>query len=137
MKLGRSPIRVRTALNRHRNGLCYRSRMPHRPFETINLRNMTMAMEPPAIPPGTVPADVASKKLAAGICGIVLGSLGVHKFILGLTTPGIILLVVTLVTCGFGAAITGVIGLVEGIVYLTKSDAEFYQTYIIDKKQWF
>ncbi|MEX0716039.1 MAG: hypothetical protein WD066_05605 [Planctomycetaceae bacterium] len=29
------------------------------------------------------------------------------------------------------------IGLVEGIIYLTKSDEEFYQTYIVGKKEWF
>ncbi len=82
-------------------------------------------------------ADFAGKKVAAGICGILLGYLGIHKFILGLTTPGIIMLVVTLATCGVGGAITGIIGLVEGIIYLTKSDEEFYQTYAVEKKGWF
>jgi TM2 domain-containing membrane protein YozV len=82
-------------------------------------------------------APDASKKIPAGICGILLGSLGVHKFILGFTTPGIILLAVTVVTCGFGAAITGIVGLIEGIIYLTKSDQDFYQTYVVEKKQWF
>jgi TM2 domain-containing membrane protein YozV len=81
--------------------------------------------------------DVSSKKLAAGICGILLGSFGVHKFILGFTTPGIILLLITVLTCGIGAAATSVIGLIEGIVYLTKSDEEFYQTYMVEKRQWF
>jgi len=63
--------------------------------------------------------------------------LGVHKFILGLTTPGIIMVLVTLLTCGFGAAVMGIIGLVEGIIYLTKSEEEFYQRYIVDKQGWF
>ena len=79
----------------------------------------------------------AGKKIAAGICGILLGSLGIHKFILGLTTPGVIMLLVTILTCGFGSIVTGVIGLVEGIIYLTKSDADFYQTYAVEKKGWF
>ena len=87
--------------------------------------------------PGQPQAPDASKKIPAGICGILLGSLGVHKFILGFTTPGIILLAVTVVTCGFGAAITGIVGLIEGIIYLTKSDQDFYQTYVVEKKQWF
>ena len=83
--------------------------------------------------------NFASKKIAAGICGILLGCLGVHKFILGLNTSGIIMLVVSIV----GACITiplfamAVIGLVEGIIYLTKSDEDFYQTYAIQKKEWF
>ena len=33
--------------------------------------------------------QAGSKKVVAGICGILLGGLGVHKFVLGLTTPGI------------------------------------------------
>jgi TM2 domain-containing membrane protein YozV len=79
----------------------------------------------------------AGKKIAAGICGILLGSLGIHKFILGLTTPGIIMLLITILTCGFGSIVTGVIGLIEGILYLTKSDQEFYQMYAVEKRGWF
>lgn len=81
--------------------------------------------------------DFAGKKVAAGVCGILLGGLGVHKFILGLTTPGLIMLLVTLLTCGFGGIIMGPIGLIEGIIYLTKSDEDFYKTYGVDKKGWF
>ena len=93
----------------------------------------------------------ADKKLAAGLCGILLGGLGIHKFILGYQQEGIILLsvylislVITVVTCGFGAfvavpvmLIAGVIGIIEGIIYLTKSDEEFVQTYVVNKKPWF
>lgn len=78
-----------------------------------------------------------SKKVVAGILGILLGGLGIHKFYLGYTTPGIILLAITLVTCGFGSIVTSIIGLVEGIIYLTKSDEEFIQTYQVGKKEWF
>jgi TM2 domain-containing membrane protein YozV len=81
--------------------------------------------------------EAASNKIAAGICGILIGSLGVHKFIIGLTTPGLIMLLVTLLTCGFGGIVMHAIGLVEGIIYLTKSDEDFYQTYIVEKKGWF
>ena len=81
------------------------------------------------------------KKLAAGLCSILLGGLGIHKFILGYTTEGIIMLAVSLVggflTCGIASAVVGIIGIVEGIMYLTKSDEEFVQTYIIGKKPWF
>jgi TM2 domain-containing membrane protein YozV len=79
----------------------------------------------------------ADKKIAAGICGIVLGSLGVHKFILGYTTEGIIMLLITLLTCGVGAMATSIIGIVEGIIYLTKSDEEFVRTYLQGRKGWF
>lgn len=79
----------------------------------------------------------ADKKIVAGICGILLGGLGVHKFILGYTTEGIIMLLVTLLTCGMGWMVMGVIGLVEGIMYLTKTDEEFVSAYIQNKKGWF
>ena len=86
-------------------------------------------------PPG------ADKKIAAGICGILLGCLGIHKFILGYTTEGIIMLLVSIVvgifTCGVGASLMGLIGLIEGIIYLTKSDEEFVRTYVDGRKEWF
>ena len=74
----------------------------------------------------------ADKKLVAGICGIVVGGFGVHKFILGYTNEGIIQLVL-----GLCFGIGGIIGIIEGIIYLTKSDEEFVRTYIQNKKGWF
>ncbi len=80
------------------------------------------------------PANQESKKVVAGICAILLGWIGVHKFILGYTTPGIIMLVIGLCT---GGTISWVIGIIEGIIYLTKSDEEFIQTYQVGQKHWF
>ncbi len=79
----------------------------------------------------------SGKRVAAGVCGILLGALGVHKFLRGYAVEGAIMLLVTLLTCGMGGAIMGIIGLIEGILYLTKSDEEFYQTYVVSKKGWF
>jgi len=79
----------------------------------------------------------ANKKIPAGVCGILLGALGVHKFILGYTRPGLIMLLVTVLTAGFGGFIMGIIGLIEGILYLTKSDSEFVATYVTGRKNWF
>ncbi|SHG63543.1 TM2 domain-containing membrane protein YozV [Flavobacterium micromati] len=79
------------------------------------------------------PVRQENKKIVAGVLAILLGSLGVHKFILGYTTEGIIQLVISVITCGIGS----IIGLIEGIIYLTKSDEEFYQTYQVNKKGWF
>ncbi len=76
----------------------------------------------------------AGKKMAAGICAILLGHLGIHKFILGLTTPGIIMLLLT-ITC-VGYPVMHIIGIIEGIIYLTKSDEEFYRLYAVEKKGW-
>ena len=81
--------------------------------------------------------DANGKKIAAGICGILLGALGIHKFVLGYTTEGLIMLLVSILTCGFGGFVIGIIGLIEGIIYLTKSDAEFYSTYMANHKGWF
>ncbi|MEX1382510.1 TM2 domain-containing protein [Lutibacter sp.] len=78
-----------------------------------------------------------SKRVLAGILAILLGPFGVHKFILGYTTQGIILLAITIVTCGIGAAVTSIIGLIEGIIYLTKSDEEFVYMYQTNMKEWF
>jgi TM2 domain-containing membrane protein YozV len=79
----------------------------------------------------------ANKKLAAGICAILVGTFGVHKFILGYTTEGIIMLLVSLLSCGILAIVMQIIGIVEGITYLTKSDEDFVYTYIEGRKGWF
>ncbi len=82
----------------------------------------------------------ADKRVAAGICGILLGGLGIHKFILGYTNEGVIMLVIQIVgwfLCGIPSIVVSVIGLIEGIMYLTKSDEEFSQTYVIGRKPWF
>ncbi len=85
--------------------------------------------------------ELSNKKLAAGLTGIFLGAFGVHKFILGYTKAGIIMLVVSLaggvVTCGIASFVMGVIGLIEGILYLTKTNEEFQVTYIDAVKDWF
>jgi hypothetical protein len=47
------------------------------------------------------------------------------------------MLLITVLTCGIGGAVTGLIGFIEGIIYLTKSNEEFVQTYIRNKKAWF
>ena len=78
-------------------------------------------------PPGS------EKKVVAGILAILLGGLAIHKFYLGYTKEGIIQIVITVCTCGIG----GLIGLIEGIIYLTKSDEDFVATYVTGRKGWF
>ena len=82
-------------------------------------------------------AEANSKKITAGICDLLCGGLGVHKFILGFTTAGVIMLLVSLLTCGIGAVVMHVISIVEGITYLTKTDEEFRRIYLVEKKEWF
>ena len=82
--------------------------------------------------PWNNPPRQENKKVVAGILAILLGALGIHKFYLGYTKEGIIQLILGLM-CGIG----GVIGLIEGIIYLTKTDEDFYQIYQVGRKPWF
>lgn len=91
--------------------------------------------------PPPPPAGKSDKKLIAGLLGILVGALGIHKFYLGYQKEGIIMLVVSIVlgavTCGVGVGVMSVVGLIEGILYLTKTDAEFEATYVTGRKPWF
>ncbi len=102
----------------------------------------------PAPTPAPQPAsgftkEQKDKKIIAGILGILLGALGIHKFYLGYTVEGVIMLGVSLVgtvaLCGIplAAFAVSVIGLIEGILYLTKSDDEFVATYVVGRRGWF
>ena len=90
-----------------------------------------------ARPHDPVLAARAGSKIPAGIFGILLGSLGIHKFILGYTGAGLIMLLVTILTCGVAGIVMHVIGLIEGIIYLCKSDEEFVRTYVDGRREWF
>ncbi len=74
-----------------------------------------------------------SKRVLAGVLAIVFGELGIHKFVLGYTAEGLIQIGLTIVTCG----IAGIIGIIEGIIYLTKTDEEFIYQYQTNKRSWF
>ncbi|SFR34398.1 TM2 domain-containing membrane protein YozV [Robiginitalea myxolifaciens] len=86
-----------------------------------------------------------NKKILAGILAILLGWAGVHKFVLGYQKEGIIMLVLSVIgfvlTCiGIGVFLVwavGLVALIEGVIYLTKSDEEFYNTYQAGRKPWF
>ena len=96
----------------------------------------TVSTAPPLMS-APIKDERASKKIAAGICGILLGYFGVHKFILGYTGAGLIMLLVSVLTCFAAAPVMYIIGLIEGILYLTKSDEEFVRTYVEGRKEWF
>lgn len=99
------------------------------------------------LPPPSSQPPVENKKMIAGLCALLLGTMGIHKFVLGYKNEGIIYIVVfvlaflfTIITCGIGGFIfipLQAIPMIEGIIYLTKSDEEFYQTYQVNKKAWF
>ena len=85
-------------------------------------------------------------KVVAGILAILFGALGAHKFYLGYSGQGALMLVLfilgiaLLFVFGIGLfvlLVIGIISLVEGIIYLTKPDAEFQETYVKGRKAWF
>jgi len=78
----------------------------------------TAQAAPPPIPPvmqyARRPFVSSKSKVVAGLLGIFLGSLGIHRFYLGYTGIGIIQIIVTAATCGWG----GLWGFIEGIICL-------------------
>ena len=118
-------------------------------------------------PTATTTPRKPKNKVVAGILALILGGLGIHKFYLGHTTEGIIHLLIfyigllplfpvfmVLIVMGdifpqamllfiiitlplFGTLAISIIAIIEGIIYLTKSDEDFDQTYVIGQRQWF
>ncbi len=88
-----------------------------------------------------------SKKIPAGIAGILLGSLGIHKFIMGFPRAGMTMLATTVVCWVLGHIpffgifhwigwAVGLLGAIEGIIYLVKNDSDFYRDYVIKRQEW-
>jgi len=101
-------------------------------------------------------------KVAAGILALLLGSLGVHKFYLGRTQTGLLTLGAFVVSyiihdsiftlymmlgsflafilkSGSFLVMAGIVivSIIEGVIYLTKSDEAFNETYVASKeKKW-
>lgn len=65
-----------------------------------------------------VPQGTQKSKIVAGLLGIFVGSLGIHNFYLGYKSKAIAQLLITVCTCGAGAAVTEIWGLIEGILIL-------------------
>lgn len=127
------------ALNNETDAVCYHCQTPLAAQSGYQSPGGYQPIQPSyATPPARSWQEMgADKKLAAGLCGILLGGFGIHKFILGYQTEGLIMLLITLLTCGLGGVIMHIIGIVEGIFYLTKSDEDFVRTYIQNRKGWF
>jgi TM2 domain-containing membrane protein YozV len=109
------------------------------PELAAELNSVPPTITPPnAIPPlAAAPNPRATNKIPAGICGIILGAFGVHKFILGYTGAGILMLLISILSCGTLYPLMHLIGLIEGIIYLAKTDDEFVQLYVDGRKEWF
>jgi TM2 domain-containing membrane protein YozV len=132
-----------------------RLNLTYSPYQDPNQNPYQQPSYPPGGQyPGGGQIPGAEKKMVAGICGILLGGFGVHKFLLGYQQEGMYMLIGSLVgyvlsivigalTCGIGTILIviplgiSIVGLIEGIMYLTKSDQEFVATYIQGRKPWF
>lgn len=83
----------------------------------------------------------AKDHVAAALLAILLGCFGIHKFYLGYTTAGFITLGITIVggvfTLGVAAAVMALVGVVEGILYLTESQSKFENTHVLHVREWF
>jgi TM2 domain-containing membrane protein YozV len=97
----------------------------------------------PPPPPHSGSGGERKEKVVAGLLAIFFGALGIHKFYLGgreQKQAGLIQLLVCVVGVCFlfaGPFVAWVIGFIEGIIYLTKDDAEFNATYGYGDKAWF
>lgn len=83
------------------------------------------------------PEDITQKRIAAGILAILFGVFGVHKFYLGFTGAGIAMLLITLLSFFVLSPITATIGWIEGLLYLLKTDRDFFIDYELKRKSWF
>ena len=88
-----------------------------------------------------------SKKIPAGITGILFGVFGIHKFIMGFPRAGMTMAAITVVCwilshiwfLGFfhwGVMAMATLGFIEGVIYLAKSNTDFYRDYVINRRDW-
>ena len=84
--------------------------------------------------------EETKSNIAAGLLALFLGGLGIHKFYLGYTTPGIVMLLVSLfgvILLFIPTFVIGVIAFIEAILYLTKNPEDFHSEYVENEKHWF
>lgn len=84
--------------------------------------------------------STSSKKIAAAVLAFFLGAFGAHKFYLGYTKEGVIMLLVFLfgfILLGIPSFIIGIIAFIEFIIYIVKPDDEFEETYVQGHRPWF
>lgn len=127
---------------RQANGQAYQQSQG--PWQTNHAYSPPYTQQPYGQPyqqPYAQASPCSKDHVAAGLLAIFLGSLGIHKFYLGYNTPGFIMLAVTIVGSIFSLGLAGlamvVISIVEGVLYLSKSQTEFEQIYVFNKKEWF
>jgi len=76
-------------------------------------------------------------KILAGVLALVVGPFGIHKFVLGCTGAGLVMLLASILSLGLLAGPMAIIAMIEGIIYLTRSDRMFLESYVLQKRSWF
>lgn len=90
-------------------------------------------------PPYSTRPVSRKSRVAAGLLAIFCGILGFHKFYLGYISAGIIMFLLTFFlwwTIVVPLAMF-LVSIIEGVMYLTKSDEEFQRIYVQSQKDWF
>jgi TM2 domain-containing membrane protein YozV/cold shock CspA family protein len=84
------------------------------------------------------PSASEKNRIVAALLALFLGHWGIHKFYLGKTNAGIIML-----ACGtvgwlliIPGAVNALIAVLEGVIYLIKSDQDFYRDYVVGDRTW-
>lgn len=86
------------------------------------------------------PALAQKNKIIAGLLAIFLGGWGIHKFYLGYKKEGFTMIALTLLgnlTFSIVSYAVGLVGLVEGVIYLTTSNEKFNRIYVEGNQPWF
>lgn len=90
---------------------------------------------------GLPESELVRRKLLAGSLALLVGGLGVHKFLLGYRRAGWIMLLVSLpgslLSFGIAGLVMSAIALVEGGRYLALSPEAFRRIYIEGRREWF
>jgi len=72
-----------------------------------------------------------SHRVLCGVLGIFLGYTGAHRFVLGDTDGGLIRILLTFTCVGC------LVSIIEGVIYLLKTDEEFIEVYQVQQRRWF
>jgi TM2 domain-containing membrane protein YozV len=106
---------------------------------SVDLSTLTDVEKITALPkPREIPkSNPNAKRIKAGTTAILLGVFGIHKFSLGYNKEGLIMLGISLFTGGHGARVMMIVGIVEGVIYISKSNKDFDKIYISKKRGWF
>lgn len=90
--------------------------------------------------PAAAPVIGEKNRMVAGLLALFLGSLGVHKFYLGRTRAGLVMLAAWALGWMLffvPTLVVWAISTVEAVIYMTRSDAQFHETYQLQGKDWF